>query len=364
MPGYRPQLDSLRAFAVAPVLAAHFWLFDLQLSALGVRLFFVLSGYLLTSILLRERSEAEQQDVPRRAVLRDFYVRRILRIWPAYYAALIAAVIMGAQSVRETFAWHAFFASNVLFFLEQQWFPEVTAHLWTLAVEEQFYLLLPLLVLFLPQKLLRPVLLSSIIAAIAYRLAVSLFVEHSIYFYLILPIAQLDALGIGSLLAVVQRTSGPIDWRKLLLWSLPPAAFLYFAPLPARVEIAFGHAIYLLPMVALVAGADAGIGGLAGRVLSARPIVALGRISYGVYLYHMFVAAAVDKFADVLALPRVPDGPFRYLFLFGVTIAVAAASWVGLERPMLALRRYFRSATGTETVIPAAPSESLERTVK
>ncbi len=80
MTGYRPQLDSLRALAVSTVLLAHFWLSDLGLSSLGVRLFFVLSGYLLTSILLRERHEAKVSGAGRGTLLSNFYLRRVLRI--------------------------------------------------------------------------------------------------------------------------------------------------------------------------------------------------------------------------------------------------------------------------------------------
>jgi peptidoglycan/LPS O-acetylase OafA/YrhL len=361
--GYRPQLDSLRAFAVAPVLAAHFWLPGLHLSSLGVRLFFVLSGFLLTGILLRERDAAEANGVRRGGVLFDFYARRILRIWPAYYFALIAAVIMGADAVAQTFAWHALFASNILFFIEQQWFPGVTAALWTLAVEEQFYLILPLTVLFVPAKYLRPLLIGSILAAILYRLILALAVPGRLDFDLILPVAQLDALGGGALLALVQHSKGSIAWRKLLAWSLLPAAFFYAGILPDRVDVVFGEAVYLLPMIALVAGANAGIGGVTGRVLSASPVVALGRISYGIYLYHLFVAGAFDKLADMLGYPHVPDGPIRFLLFFGATIVAAAISWIVLERPALALRRHFRRVAFTQTLVPAAPGmiEPVER---
>ncbi len=143
MGGYRPQLDSLRAFAVLAVLFTHFWRYDSELGELGVRLFFVLSGFLLTSILLRERDRSRELAISRPRLLRDFYARRILRIWPIYYAALFASVLLGAQGIARTFAWHALFASNILFFLEQSWTPPEVAHLWTLAVEEQFYLVLP-----------------------------------------------------------------------------------------------------------------------------------------------------------------------------------------------------------------------------
>jgi peptidoglycan/LPS O-acetylase OafA/YrhL len=354
--GYRPQLDSLRAIAVTPVLLAHFWLPNLQLSSLGVRLFFVLSGFLLTGILLREREDAQGRGIARRAVLFDFYARRVLRIWPAYYFALIAAVVMGANSVAQTFVWHALFASNILFFLEQQWFPGVTAPLWTLAVEEQFYLVLPLAVLFVSRKSLRWLFVGCILAAIAYRLMLAVTVPGNLDFDLVLPIAQLDALGGGALLALIQHMNGRIAWRRLLAWSLAPAAVFYAGILPQRVALILGEAIYLLPMAALIAGADAGVGGVTGRVLSASPIVALGRISYGIYLYHLFVAGALDKLAERLGYAHVPGGPYRFLLFFCATIAVATLSWIVIERPALGLRRYFRRAAISETVIPAAPA--------
>lgn len=195
---------------MAAVLAHHFWFQDLELSTLGVRLFFVLSGYLLTSILLREREAAERQDMPQRLVLRDFYIRRILRIWPAYYFALVAAVVLGADSVARTFGWHAFFASNFLFFREQQWFPPVAAHLWTLSVEEQFYLVLPLVVLFVPRRFLAPILIACIAASIGFRMVIAATVTGSTDFYVVLPISELDALCGGALLGLGQHVAGPI----------------------------------------------------------------------------------------------------------------------------------------------------------
>jgi peptidoglycan/LPS O-acetylase OafA/YrhL len=354
--GYRPQLDSLRAFAVAAVLAHHFWFQDLELSTLGVRLFFVLSGFLLTSILLRERGAADRQHIPQRLVLRDFYVRRILRIWPAYYFALAAAVALGGDSIARTFGWHAFFASNLLFFREQQWFPQVTAHLWTLSVEEQFYLVLPLVVLFVPRRLLAPILIACIAASIAFRIVVAATVTGSTDFYVVLPISELDALCGGALLGLTQYLAGPIDWKKLLAWSLIPTAILYFGSWSPAVDFALGYPAYVVTMASLVAGAAAGMGGWAGRVLSAGPIVYLGRISYGVYLYHLFVAAGCDKATEMLGYQPLPDGPVRFIVFFSVTIVVAAASWQWLERPALSLRRRFRRATIAEAVVPAAPA--------
>ncbi len=285
MDSYRPQLDSLRAFAVGAVLLAHFWLPQLHFSTFGVRLFFVLSGFLLTTILLRERRDAEVVGLSKGVLLKDFYVRRILRIWPAYYAAIVGVVLMGSSSVEDTFAWHALFASNILFFQQQQWYPPVTSHLWTLSVEEQFYLLLPIVILFLPQRRLRTVFAVCIATAIAYRAMVAITVTGMLDFYYLLPVAQLDALGGGALLALIQHQDGAIDWKRLLSWSLPLTVLLYVLPLPIGFDFTVALAMLILPLAAIVAAANAGVGGLAGAILSSRPLVALGRISYGIYLY-------------------------------------------------------------------------------
>ena len=339
--GYRPQLDSLRALAVSTVLLAHFWLPNLGLSSLGVRMFFVLSGYLLTSILLRERHDAAVCGAGRGTLLTHFYLRRILRIWPAYYAALAAAVLAGAHQLEETIAWHALFGSNILFFLEQQWYPPIASHLWTLAVEEQFYLVLPVVILFVPQRLLPSLLVVFVAAAIIYRSVVAANVGGTNDFYFLLPIAQLDALAGGALLALVQKRKGPVNWKMLLGWSVPATALLLLLPLPDGVDFTLTPAVEVLVMAGLVAAADAGIGGTAGAILSSRPLVALGRISYGIYLYHNFVAAAFNAGAVRLGYPEF-SGPFAFVLFYILTAIVAAASWFALERPALSLRRHFK----------------------
>lgn len=325
---------------------------DSELAAHAVRLFFVLSGYLLVGILLREQDEAARSHCHPRNLLRDFYVRRILRIWPAYYGALLLALLMGSEGVANTFAWHALFASNILFFAEQSWSPWVVAHLWTLSVEEQFYLVLPLVVLFLPRDRLRPLLIACIACAIAYRAVVGMTVGGTPDFYNLLPIASLDALGAGALLALIQHQRGRIAWKRLLAWSLPLAIVMDLLPLPEGFRFVV-LAAYVPAMVAAVAGAESGIGGWAGTVLASRPIVALGRMSYGVYLYHLFVAAAFASGSKALGYPPLDLGPVKFIVLFCVTTAVAAASWFVLERPALSLKRHFRRVT--TGVMPATP---------
>ena len=354
---YRPQLDSLRALAVAAVLYSHFWSVDTEFAELGVRLFFVLSGFLLTGILLNESDEARRSGVRRTRVLLDFYGRRILRIWPAYYFVLIAAVTLGATSVERTFSWHALYATNILLFLHQDWYPLITRHLWTLSVEEQFYFVLPFGVLFVRRALLKPALIGFIAAAIAFR-GIICVIEVPREFYLVLPISQFDALGGGALLALLQHLRGSIAWKKLFAWSLPTTILWDVFHTYSALHYTFIIAAYVLPMAAIVSGADAGIGGCIGRLLSSRPLVMLGRISYGIYLYHIFVGAAVDGVMQSLGYAAMPLGPARFVVLSCFTLAAAAASWLVLERPALSLRRYFRRATETAVVGPAAPTSA------
>ena len=165
---YMTQLDGLRCFAVFSVLVAHFC-HDLPGigragpwgGLLGVRLFFVLSGFLITQILLRERDAMRAAGVGVWTAIRPFYARRFLRIFPLYYGVLLVATALAVYPVRESLPWHLAYASNFYMAREGTWVPTV-AHFWTLAMEEQFYLLWPWVVL-----LVRPASLPRIAIALA-----------------------------------------------------------------------------------------------------------------------------------------------------------------------------------------------------
>jgi peptidoglycan/LPS O-acetylase OafA/YrhL len=122
---YRPQLDALRTFAVFSVLISHYWLKESLLGHFGVRLFFVLSGFLITSILLQRGSTW------------TFYVRRVSRLWPAFYLCLALALLFDMPGYRQSWKWHAAQLTNVYVSLHGTWesaWP--AAPLWSLNVEE------------------------------------------------------------------------------------------------------------------------------------------------------------------------------------------------------------------------------------
>lgn len=339
-PAYRPQLDSIRAIAVTAVIYSHFWDRQSTLGELGVRVFFLLSGFLLTGILLDERERLpDKSDRPR--LLGNFYLRRILRIWPAYYLTLAVLSASDARGVLDTLPWHLFFATNILFVTTQSWYPWVTDHLWTLSVEEQFYLGLPVLVLFVRRRL-QHVLAGLIVLAVLFRLA-ALYLRGDPGIFFILPIAQFDALAGGALLALIQRQRGPINWIRLLAWSLPLALIASWIPLPDWIDFPFTEAVRLLPVAALVAGCSRGIAGPVGAILGHRWLVAMGRISYGIYLYHPLTAGAYVRASHLFRLPEFAYGPGGFLIDFVGTIVVAGISWLAIERPALALKRRWSS---------------------
>src|SRR5215475_7898397 len=124
---YMKQLDGLRAMAVLAVLWTHYlpeeyWLFGVYWGGLGVRLFFVLSGFLITGILLKSRQYVIQEKQHPLFAIRQFYIRRFLRIFPLYYTVLALAVLISMPQVKEVLVWHISYLSNVYFALQGRYY--------------------------------------------------------------------------------------------------------------------------------------------------------------------------------------------------------------------------------------------------
>ena len=151
---YMPQLDSLRAFAVLAVVVHHSPLVafvPIPFGAIGVRLFFVLSGFLITGILLRCRDDRpDGSPGDRWFSLRQFYIRRFLRIFPLYYFVVTCAVILNYGCARSLLPWLLTYTLNVQLAISGEW--NEFSHFWSLAVEEHFYLAWPWVVLFVPRR--------------------------------------------------------------------------------------------------------------------------------------------------------------------------------------------------------------------
>lgn len=358
---YMPQLDSLRAFAVLAVLLSHF-VPEVnryaQIGGWGVRLFFVLSGFLITGILLRGKQMVETGEQTTPGLLRSFYARRFLRLFPLLLATLTVTAVLDLGPVRETFFWHVTYLSNIYFALRGEWNGSVS-HLWSLAVEEQFYLLWPWFILLLPRKRLIPGVLLLIASGpvfrlVAYRMGLW---QDAIW---ILPFACVDTLGAGALLAIFCYRSGltAVARSRLRTASLWAGGLLLIFLVTLRHRSIGGWIGYPLMDIALallgtwlVAGAAVGFSGPAGKLLESKPLVYIGTISYGIYVNHLFLPEFTDRFSEKFGLPQLGSlwsgEPFMLntatyaIALTLLSILTAALTWRFFERPINGLKRYF-----------------------
>ena len=343
-----PQLDALRTFAVFAVMLGHFApdrTAALPLGQLGVRLFFVLSGFLITGILLNCRQLVAEGAAPI-GVLGRFYGRRFLRLIPPYYALLAAMWLAAIPTVRDSLPWHLAYASNIFFSSSGAWHGE-TSHFWSLAVEEQFYLLWPLVVLFpAPRRRTIAVLLIAL-AAPAFRVLGS-GGGWSAVTMATLPFGSTDSLALGALLAIWWSDSHARTRLTAVSGWLSVVAIAWTAMSIAHVDVAPGVSHVLLPtlwsfpFVWLVAGAASGFGGIAGRVLEQRLLVYIGRISYGVYLFHE-VGPRLAQWLWTIAGFDMRYPPHAVVGVGApmlVTIGLAALSWRFYEGPINRLKRH------------------------
>lgn len=205
-----PQLDGIRAVAVLGVIAHHLSQavpgspnLDYVATA-GVHIFFVLSGFLITSILLKLKNKVADGSEKLPRGLRQFFIRRALRIYPLYFAVVLAAILMNLGGARGLTPWLATYTLNFKMGA-QDWYEPHFAHFWTLAVEHQFYLVWPLLILALPLR----VTWIAPLAAIIISLSAKAFYIHSGYTSMtalgtyISTQSNLDLLALGSALSFV-----------------------------------------------------------------------------------------------------------------------------------------------------------------
>jgi peptidoglycan/LPS O-acetylase OafA/YrhL len=320
---YRPDVDGLRAVAIAAVVAFHAFPAAVRGGFTGVDVFFVISGYLISRIIWRGLAEGS-------FTLAWFYGRRVLRLFPALVLVLAATLAAGRwvflpdayETLGKDVASAATFASNLILWQDAGYFSENAAlrpltHLWSLAVEEQFYLVFPLLLIAAFRSWRLTGVLLALLAAASFAWSVgTVGADPAAAFYL-LP-SRFWELAVGALLAYAQlsRPHGiALRWRNaasvaglglLLLASFGPTSGSLF---PGWWALAPTGAAVLL----IAAGPQALFN---RRVLASAPFVLLGRISYPLYLWHF----------PLLVLARVQWGPSLSP---AATAAVVAAS-VGL----------------------------------
>lgn len=338
-----PQLDSLRTLAVACVMWSHWaprYQFGFDWGRLGVTLFFVLSGFLITGILL----EGRRREIPLGQMMRMFYIRRALRILPLFYAVLLAGAALNAPGIRDAFWWHSVYLSNYYFFNLGEW-RGPASHFWSVAVEEQFYMIWAVLMLAAPARMLTTITLVFIAAALAYR---CLFQDIPLCFYT--TPAVMDSLAMGALLAGLRFSKLSMVNRT----GFPPlvvlvGGILALMPFPPLLQTGLS-----LASAGVILAAARGAGGIVGLLLDWKPLQYLGTISYGLYMIHNFIPFLVY---DLVGAPKLVLSLQLPLF-FGLTVGIAALSWHCFEKKINDLKRYF-PYDGRRADVPQLPATAV-----
>jgi peptidoglycan/LPS O-acetylase OafA/YrhL len=369
--GYMPQLDALRFFAVMGVIIVHNWqpsahtliVGQVDWGDLGVKLFFVLSGFLITGILIGGRELGKREPARRLFFIRQFYIRRFLRIFPVYYAVLLVLILAGVGQIRHIWPWLFTYTTNI-YVWHYLAFPYAVPHFWTLAVEEQFYLVWPWAMLFLPRRWLVPFLVTLCGVGPAWRLYASFhYSPHTWNAAYTFTLGVVDFLAIGAILAIAAHAdrSGARLRRALAFVVLPIGAVMYAIlfgvshSVDHHAPLALEDTGAALVFCWLIGTASRGFTGPFGRVLGWRPIVYLGKISYGIYIYHYLVPLVFARAAAHLGIAYENSGFPNFIASSLVTFGLATLSWRLFEKPINGLKRHFRYESATE-VVPEEPA--------
>ena len=375
---YHPELDILRFFAFFAVFIHHSlprdaalyvnaglsstaaeWLLAAKAAgAFGVDLFFALSAFLITELLRREYVSRGKFS------LSNFYIRRALRIWPLYFTFLAAVVFVIPAIIPEDRFGSIYIVSFALFF--GNWICvtsglpfSVASPLWSISVEEQFYLGWPLLLRVFGMNFIKQLAIGMLVLALAVRvLLAALGVEGSAVWCNTL--ARLDPIALGALLAFVLRGRTPNlnTALRLLLCGLAIASWL----LVARYLSKSGPTSIISFAVSALASVSLLVAFLTtnSRLLYLPPftwLVYLGRISYGLYVFHLLALALMSKFSFIPVLQIQLNFELRLLCSFLLTVILAAVSYRWLEQPFLRLKKRFSYRPSGEDVRGGSRSE-------
>lgn len=331
---YRPDIDGLRALAVLPVVLFHMGIPGFSGGFIGVDVFFVISGYLITGIIARELQLGKFS-------IMEFYRRRAVRIFPALFVMLAVSTVLAAWTLLpselirygKSLAATAGFASNFVFYAESGYFEpdghtKALLHTWSLAVEEQFYLFWPLILAGLHARAASAVRwISLAITAASFAFAVWLLKSDPTAAFFLIPTRAWELM-IGALIAVMPALPTLPRWTREVLAGGGIIAIL-FGVKTYNAGYAFPGPAALLPCLAAAAIIVAGGAGnsLGARLLSWRPVVFVGKISFSLYLWHW----PVIVFTQV-GLLRDQSWPIRAAEL-AASFALAYLSWRYIETP-------------------------------
>ena len=353
------QIYTLRGIGVILIIIFH-WLFESQMSIISrgpvaVDIFFVLSGFFITRILLEGREKSETEGFSKTKVFKFFVLSRALRIFPIYYLTIFFLYIFQHTTdtnIGSNFIYFLTYTSNFYFQDKQSW-DGITSHLWSLAVEEQFYLIWPFVVL-LPAKRLLPYIFSLFILT---GLVTQYYWAKTEY-DVTMPFTCFDALGLGALLSWIV-----MFWQRHLnkvVWALSALVIgclgYFFGTKIVNGAFPFAPEIFFAAVAGLVISYVVYIESLNKPqflfILNNTFFIFIGKLCYGIYVYHNilphYLTKIMDKFNLYDFLPAFVMKYFNVFFYsvnFALLIFVSWLSWKYIEKPVLGLKKYFTGET-------------------
>ncbi|MFJ4197195.1 acyltransferase family protein [Pseudomonas sp. NPDC089534] len=365
---YRRDIDGLRAVAVIAVVLFHFGVPGFTGGFVGVDVFFVISGYLITSIIWNQRQAGRFSFV-------DFWARRARRILPALFAMILAVLAVGwfllapkdYEELGRSVRYQVMFVSNLLFMRQDGYFDVASdlkplLHTWSLAVEEQFYILFPLLLTLLSGRLKHWRLALFGVLLVSFGLSVWAVSQHPEKAFFLLPMRAWELLA-GAMLAVAPKSAWRLKPMAAQGLSLLGLALILLAVFAYDKATPFPGVAALLPVLGVVALilANGHRQTWVGELLSSRVMVGLGLVSYSWYLWHWPVFV-FSRYASV-----DEPGVFDTLGLILLTLVLGYLSWKFVETPfrerrVLAGRRQILLAGACGVLVIGLAGQSLRWT--
>jgi peptidoglycan/LPS O-acetylase OafA/YrhL len=332
--GRIPQLDGLRGIAALMVFVLH--AFGVRLLWCGVDLFFVMSGYLITGVLLRLKQQDAMTNTPPGRYWRTFYLRRARRILPPYFLFLLVAGIFFTIPWSHVWYWYVFFGTNIWMALGRP-FEFALDPLWSLAVEEQFYLVWPFAVRLVNSKRLKTVSMALILVAPVLRAVCTPLFDSRWPIYS-LPFFRIDTMAWGAFIAAAEHDNP--SWISLHrplagAGALTAGGVLVALSTLNSFRLAANSVLFNALGYTLIGMAWAGVvtyvtgsgKGFVHSILSLPALRYFGKTSYTFYLYHLGVLLVLARSIQSYSLLRITA--------FLTATAIAAVSWEMLESPIL-----------------------------
>ncbi len=350
---YYNGLDSVRGICFLLVLVEHWFtihfLAPFNFGIMALNFFFVISGFLITEILIKNRYSIELNNTTFKKALKLFYVRRSLRIFPLYFAVIAVLLHYNIGVIRPKAIYYITYTTNFWSFNNAEWVS--FGHLWSLCVEEQFYLVWPFIILFTPKRYLIYVISAFFLIGPLFREITYYFTQNAFIFQF--PLSAFDGFALGALVAwfyQYKRENGRapfkesvfniIGWVSLTVYLLcvgykyaftkdmPVLGWLYISSI-------FGIAC------AVVKKCADGFTGWMKVIIDNKILLFIGKVSYSLYVFHMIISDAVPDAIQYYGLGKLPFEGSNKLIYVVILFAMSSASWFLFEKQILKLKKLF-----------------------